>query len=259
MPSRGGGRPCLDWGVRSSSSFSSSGSCYSAGASCPSWRALSDGRSTRSRRASTKARRRRTRRTRPRRTRTKRDNAAAAAGRVRMRSLFVPEIGIWEKVRRSVVVYLFVLLAFRFTGKRQVGQLTPFDLVVLLIISNVVQNAVIGPDNSLGGGLLGAAVILGLNYAFVDLTFRSKRLRRLLEATPTLLIHNGQILHQNLKKERITLDDLHAALRRGGIVDAEHVRVAVVEEGQHEELGEAVRGEDRADHGEDEREREHRP
>ena len=147
-----------------------------------------------------------------------------------MMSLFVPEIGIWEKVLRSVVVYLFVLLAFRFTGKRQVGQLTPFDLVLLLIISNVVQNAVIGPDNSLGGGLLGAAVILGLNYAFVDVTFRSKRLRRLLEATPTLLIHNGQILHQNLKKERITLDDLHAALRRGGIVDAEHVRVAVLEE-----------------------------
>ena len=105
-----------------------------------------------------------------------------------MMSLFVPEIGIWEKVLRSVVVYLFVLLAFRFTGKRQVGQLTPFDLVVLLIISNVVQNAVIGPDNSLGGGLLGAMVILGLNSAVVELTFRSKRLRRLLEATPTLLI-----------------------------------------------------------------------
>src|SRR2546428_1667826 len=146
-----------------------------------------------------------------------------------MTSLFVPEIGIWEKVLRSVVVYLFVLLAFRFTGKRQVGQLAPCDIVVLLIISNVVQNAVIGPDNSLGGGLLGAAVILGLNYAFVDVTFRSKRLRRLLEATPTLLIHNGQILHQNLRKERITLDDLHAALRRGGVVDPHHVRVAVLE------------------------------
>src|SRR2546422_70310 len=139
MPSRGGGRPCLDWGVRSSSSFSSSGSCYSAGANCPSWRAPSDARSTSSRRASTRARRRRTRRTRPRRTRTKRHNAAAAAGRVRMMSLFVPEIGIWEKVLRSGVVYLFVLLAFRFTGKRQVGQLTPFDLVVLLIISNGEQ------------------------------------------------------------------------------------------------------------------------
>ena len=144
--------------------------------------------------------------------------------------LFVPEVAIWEKVLRSVVVYLFMLLAFRFTGKRQVGQLTPFDLVVLLIISNVVQNAVIGPDNSLGGGLLGAAVILALNYGVVELTYRSKRLRRLVEATPTILIHNGRILHQNLQRERITLDDLHAALRRAGVADVEHVRVAVLEE-----------------------------
>lgn len=145
-------------------------------------------------------------------------------------SLFVPEITVWEKVLRSVVVYGFMLLAFRFTGKRQVGQLTPFDLVVLLIISNVVQNAVIGPDNSLGGGLLGAAVILALNWGVVELTFRSKRLRRVLEAQPTLLVHNGRILHANLQAERLTLDDLHAALRRAGVADAEHVRVAVLEE-----------------------------
>ena len=123
-----------------------------------------------------------------------------------------------------------MLLAFRFTGKRQVGQLTPFDLVVLLIISNVVQNAVIGADNSLGGGLIGAAVILVVNYAVVEVTFRSKRLRRLLEAQPTLLIHNGRILHENRRRERITLDDLHAALRRSGVADVEHVRVAVLEE-----------------------------
>jgi uncharacterized membrane protein YcaP (DUF421 family) len=147
-----------------------------------------------------------------------------------MPGLWTPEIGVWEKVLRSAVVYLFMLLAFRFTGKRQVGQLTPFDLIVLLIISNVVQNAVIGPDNSLGGGLLGAVVILGLNWLVVELTFRSKRLRRLVEATPTILIHNGRILHQNLQRERITLDDLHAALRRAGIADPEHVRVAVLEE-----------------------------
>jgi len=147
-----------------------------------------------------------------------------------MPSLWLPEIALGEKILRSVVIYVFILLAFRFTGKRQVGQLTPFDLVVLLIISNVVQNAVIGPDNSLGGGLLGAAVILGLNYVVVELTFRSKRLRRLIEATPTLLIHNGHILYANLRKERVTLDDLHAALRRNGIADAEHVRVAVLEE-----------------------------
>ncbi len=147
-----------------------------------------------------------------------------------MPSLWLPEIALGEKILRSVVVYVFILLAFRFTGKRQVGQLTPFDLVVLLIISNVVQNAVIGPDNSLGGGLLGAVVILALNWLVVELTFRSKRLRRLLEAEPTLLVHNGRILHDNLRRERLTLDDLHAALRRAGVPDLEHVRVAVLEE-----------------------------
>ena len=147
-----------------------------------------------------------------------------------MSSLWLPEVAIWEKVLRSLVVYVFLLVAFRLTGKRQIGQLTPFDLVVLLIISNVVQNAVIGPDNSLGGGLIGAAVILLANYLVVEVTFRSKRARRLLEAQPTLLIHNGRILHANLASERVTLDDLHAALRRSGVAAVEHVRVAVLEE-----------------------------
>jgi uncharacterized membrane protein YcaP (DUF421 family) len=147
-----------------------------------------------------------------------------------MLNLFLPEIGIGEKVFRSVVIYLFMLLAFRFTGKRQVGQLTPFDLVVLLIISNVVQNAVIGSDNSLGGGIIGAITILALNYLVVELTFRSKRARRLIEAHPTLLIHNGRILYENLERERITHDDLLSALRRSGVAEAAKVRFAVLEE-----------------------------
>jgi uncharacterized membrane protein YcaP (DUF421 family) len=144
--------------------------------------------------------------------------------------LLIPEIGVGEKIVRSVAVYLFLLAAFRFTGKRQVGQLTPFDLVVLLIISNVVQNAVIGPDNSLGGGLIGAAAILLLNWAVVEITFRYKRARRLLEPSPTLLIHNGKILHENLRRERITMDDLLAALRRSGTMEPGAVRFAVLEE-----------------------------
>ena len=147
-----------------------------------------------------------------------------------MLNLLLPEIGLGEKVFRSVVIYLFMLLAFRFTGKRQVGQLTPFDLVVLLIISNVVQNAVIGNDNSLGGGIIGAVTILALNYLVVELTFRSKRARRLLEAHPTLLIHNGRILYENLERERITHDDLLSALRRSGVAEPTKVRFAVLEE-----------------------------
>lgn len=88
----------------------------------------------------------------------------------------------------------------------------------------------IGNDNSLGGGLLGAATILRLNWIVVELAFRSKRARRLLEPMPTLLVHNGRILEEKLPRERITLDDLHAALRRSGVVDPARVRFAILEE-----------------------------
>ena len=144
--------------------------------------------------------------------------------------LLTPDITIVEKVLRAAAVYLFLLIAFRVSGKRQVGQLTPFDLVVLLVISNIVQNAMIGNDNSLGGGLIGATTILVLNYVVVELTFRFKHLRRLVEARPTILIHDGRILHDNLRTERLTLDDLQAALRRAGVADASRVRFAVLEE-----------------------------
>jgi uncharacterized membrane protein YcaP (DUF421 family) len=146
-----------------------------------------------------------------------------------MLNLFVPEISIAEKVLRSIVVYLFIVVAFRLTGKRQVGQLTPFDLVLLFLLSNVVQNAVIGNDNSLGGGLIGAVTILLLNYAFVEVTYRSKHLRRVLEPYPTVLIHDGRVLDENLRRERLSRDDLHAALRKNGCVDAQEVRFAVLE------------------------------
>lgn len=147
-----------------------------------------------------------------------------------MEHLWIPDISIWEKVLRSVVVYLFILLAFRFTGKRQVGQLTPFDLVLLLIISNVVQNAVIGNDNSLGGGLLGAVVILTLNWVVVVATYRFKPLRRLMAGEPTLLVHNGKVFQDRMEREKISMDDLNAALRKSGVASMEKVRFAVLEE-----------------------------
>src|ERR1039457_4071312 len=137
----------------------------------------------------------------------------------KMEHIWMPDVPVWEKILRSGVIYLFILIAFRFTGKRQVGQLTPFDLVVLLILSNVVQNAVIGNDNSLGGGILGAVTILVLNWMVVEISYRFKPARRLLEGQPALLIDNGKILQENLKNERITLEDLQAALRRSGVGD----------------------------------------
>ena len=147
-----------------------------------------------------------------------------------MTNIFVPEIAVAEKMLRPALVYAFLLLAFRFTGKRQVGQLTPFDLVVLLLISNVVQNASIGNDYSLGGGLLGAVAIFVANYLVVEISYRWKWARRWLEARPTMLVHNGRVLHDNLRRERLTFDDLQAALRRSGVAEPHEVRFAVLED-----------------------------
>jgi len=147
-----------------------------------------------------------------------------------MEHLWIPDIPVWEKIFRSVVVYLFILIAFRFMGKRQVGQLTPFDLIVLLIIANVVQNAVIGNDNSLGGGLLGAVVILAVNWVVVWVTYRFKPLRRLMAGEPTLLVHNGKVFKDRMDCEHIGMEDLEAALRKTGVASVDKVRFAVLEE-----------------------------
>lgn len=147
-----------------------------------------------------------------------------------MSHLFVPEIPILEKIVRSALVYLFMLLAFRILGKRQVAQMTPFDLVLLLIISNVVQNALIGKDDSLTGGLVGAVTIFLLNFGVAEIAFRSKRVRRVLEPQPTLLIHRGKILEKNLSRELMTEEELMAALRENGIDDPTKVHAAVLEE-----------------------------
>ena len=99
-------------------------------------------------------------------------------------NILIPDIPVVEKIVRSVVVYLFLLAAFRLAGKRQLGQMTAFDLVVVLVISNVVQNALIGNDNSLGGGLIGATVILALNAIIARVTFQHKPIERLVENSP---------------------------------------------------------------------------
>ncbi|MFN8628418.1 MAG: DUF421 domain-containing protein [Candidatus Binatia bacterium] len=144
--------------------------------------------------------------------------------------MWVPELPILEKIVRATVVYGFLLLGLRLTGKRQMGQMSSFDLVVLLMISNVLQNAMIGPDNSILGGCIGAATILVLNYTVTRLAFTNRKMERWLEGAPTLLIHNGKILEQNLRRELLTRDELIAALRRQGILAVEEVRVALLEE-----------------------------
>ena len=147
--------------------------------------------------------------------------------------LWIPDVPFVEKIVRSVVVYVFLLAAFRLLGKRQVGQMTPFDLVVLLIISNVVQNALIGNDNSLGGGLVGATTILAVNALVAWMTFRSKPLRRVVEHTPTILVRHGRICWENLARERLSLSEFHAALRREGVVTVRGLRYVLLEQDGH--------------------------
>jgi uncharacterized membrane protein YcaP (DUF421 family) len=144
--------------------------------------------------------------------------------------LWLPDIPLVEKVVRSVVVYVFLLTAFRLVGKRQLGQMTPFDLVVLLIISNVLQNALIGNDNSLGGGLIGATTILALNALVAWLTFRYRPFERLVEHTPTVLVKHGRLIRENLRRERLSLPELRAALRRQGVVSIRNLRYVILEE-----------------------------
>lgn len=135
----------------------------------------------------------------------------------------------WDLILRAAVVYGFLLLMLRLTGKRQVGQLAPFDLVLLLILSNAVQNAMNGGDNSLLAGLILATTLLGLNALLGVLTYRSKRLEEIIEGRPEILIHNGKLFQPALDKACITQHELHAALRRAGCTTLEEVRLAMLE------------------------------
>ena len=135
----------------------------------------------------------------------------------------------WEFIARGAIVYIFVLVLLRITGKRQVGQLAPFDLVLLLVLSNAVQNAINGGDNSILGGVLSACTLVGLNYFVGMLTYRSKVLEGIIEGHPVVLIHNGVILKRSLRAVRMTVHELNAAIRACGCAAPHEVRIAVLE------------------------------
>jgi uncharacterized membrane protein YcaP (DUF421 family) len=146
-----------------------------------------------------------------------------------VRDLLVMQIPVVEKVLRSVAVYLFRVVALRLAGKRELAHLNTFDLVVLLLLSNTVQNAIIGSDNSLLGGLLGAAVLLTVNYGIVRLGFRHPALARTLEGTPTVLVDDGRTLDANLRRYLISREELAAAVRRQGARNLADVEAVVLE------------------------------
>jgi uncharacterized membrane protein YcaP (DUF421 family) len=134
-----------------------------------------------------------------------------------------------EITLRTAVVYLFILIGLRLTGKREVGQMMPLDLALLILLANAVQNAMTGADTSLLGGLIAAATLLVMNAVLTGVAGRHRKIRHLVEGTPTLLIRHGKILQRNLAKEKLTSDDLHQVLREHGIATVDEVALAVLE------------------------------
>ena len=132
-------------------------------------------------------------------------------------------------VLRTGVIYLLVLIGVRLSGKREVGQMTPFDLTLLLLLSNSVQNAMTGPDTSLAGGAIAAATLLIMNYFVAELSGTNRRFRRLIQGQPTLLIHDGKTIETHMAREHVSVDELNRALREHGISCIDQTALAVLE------------------------------
>ncbi len=143
--------------------------------------------------------------------------------------MFSLGIPAWDIVLRTTAIYLAILIGLRLAGKRELGQMTVFDLVVLLLIANAVQNAMVGPDTSLFGGLVAAVVLLVLNAVVARLRLRWPVLRRLVEGSPTLLVLRGEVIGDHLRREGLDQDTLEAALREHGVADLRDVEMAVLE------------------------------
>jgi len=130
---------------------------------------------------------------------------------------------------RTAVIYVLVLIGVRLSGKREVGQMTPFDLTLLLLLSNSVQNAMTGPDTSLLGGVVAAATLLLLNYILADVSGANRRFRKFIQGQPSLLIHDGHVIEAHMAKEHVSMDELQRAMREHGIADYHQVALGVLE------------------------------
>jgi len=139
------------------------------------------------------------------------------------------DTGLLEKVFRTAVVYFAIAILLRVVGKRNLAQVNTFDLVVILLLSNVVQNAIIGPDNSLLGGLIGAAVLIGINNLVVRLTARNERLARWLDGTPTEFVHDGVYDPDAMAELSLRKADVDAALRHQGVTSIQDVQLATLD------------------------------
>ena len=146
-------------------------------------------------------------------------------------AIFALGAPVLEKVLRPVIVYFFLVVSLRVFGKRELAQLNPFDLVVLLSLSNTVQNAIIGNDNSLTGGVIGALALLSVNYLVVRFLFRHRRLDQIFEGDPAVLIERGNVMKRALGKELLTQSELLTVLHRQGFDSVDEVERCVLEPG----------------------------
>lgn len=144
-----------------------------------------------------------------------------------MWNLSVPSL--LEIALRSAIVYVLLLVGIRLAGKRQIGQLTPFDLVVLLLVSNAVQNAMTGPDTSVSGGIVSAGVLLLMNAAVAQVRNKNRGFGRFVEGVPVVLVDHGDIQFRNLEREHMTSEDLSQVLREHEVSDCKQVELAMLE------------------------------
>jgi len=143
--------------------------------------------------------------------------------------MFQMSIGPGEHIVRAVVVYGFLFVVLRFIGKKQIGELAPFDLLVLLILSETVQNAMISDDKSLVGGLISAATLIALAQGMNWLSWRSKKLSRVLAGKPTILVRHGSRCDDAMRRERVSISEIVESMRREGCSNIADVRIAVLE------------------------------
>jgi uncharacterized membrane protein YcaP (DUF421 family) len=147
------------------------------------------------------------------------------------KDMFVMGLPLLEKILRPIIIYAFLVVSLRLSGKRELVQLNPFDLVVLLTLSNTVQNAIIGDDNSVLGGIIGATSLLVTNYLVVRFLYDHRKLDQLVEGRADVLIENGKVRTQHLKQELITMAQLEAAARKQGFESLRDVEQCILEPG----------------------------
>lgn len=158
--------------------------------------------------------------------------ATAPQGKT-MPDLFALAMPWWEFILRAVVVYVVVLGMVRLSGKRALGQITPFDVLLIVLLGNAVQNALLGTDTSLGGGLLLAATLILLNYGVGWVSTRNRRIERLVEGEPVVIARDGRLFDTVLRREQVTRADFEAAMRQQGCLGVEDVELALLEINGH--------------------------